>query len=284
MEKVKVLLKDILVDCIGAFFIAVSVYVFAKSANFAPGGINGASVILNKLLGLPIGVLSLILNIPIAIISFKFLGLKFFIKSIKTMIICAIFMDYIVPFMPSYNGERILSSLFTGALGGVGYAMIYMRGSSTGGSDFLIMTFKKLMPHKSIGQITQAIDGSVIIIGGFIFGIDAVLYGIISTIVSTVVIDKLMYGANCGKLAIIITENGEEITKKIDEEVDRGSTVINAIGSYSKKNKDVILCACSKNQVYNIKSIIKEIDPKSLMIITEFNEVYGYGFLDLYKE
>ena len=284
MENAKKICKDILVDCIGAFFIAVSVYVFAKSANFAPGGINGASVIINKLFKLPIGTVSLFLNIPIIIISYKYLGFKFFIKSIRTMIICAFFMDYVVPFIPAYEGDKLLASIFTGGLGGIGYALIYMRGSSTGGSDFLIMTFKKLMPHRSIGQIAQTIDGSVIIIGGFIFGVDAVLYGIICTIISSVVVDKIMYGENSGKLAIIITDNGEAISKNIDEEVKRGSTIINAIGSYTRKDKHIILCACSKNQVYTIRKLIRKIDNKALMIITEYNEVYGYGFLDLHTE
>lgn len=281
---IKQLGTEIVVDCIGAFFIAISVYVFAKNANFAPGGVNGASVIINHLSNLPIGTISLILNVPIILLSYKFLGVKFLIKSLKTMVICAIFMDYVVPFIPAYKGNELLAAMFAGGLGGIGYALIYMQGSSTGGSDFIIMTAKKLMPHKSIGQITQAIDGSVIIIGGFIFGINAVLYGIVCTIVSSVVVDKIMYGAKSGKLAIIITENGAAITKKIDADISRGSTIINAIGSYSHKDKNVILCACSKSQVYPIKKLVKDVDNKALMIITEYNEVYGYGFLDLHNE
>lgn len=284
MQKVKKLVTEIIIDCIGAFFIAISVYVFAKNANFAPGGVNGASVIINHLSNLPIGTISLVINIPIILLSYKFLGVKFLLKSLKTMVICAVFMDYVVPFIPAYKGNELLAAIFTGGLGGIGYALIYMQDSSTGGSDFLIMTAKKLMPHKSIGQITQAIDGSVIIIGGFIFGINAVLYGIISTVVSTIVIDKIMYGEKCGKLAIIITEKGDDLTKRIDEEVSRGSTIINAIGSYTRKSKNVILCACSKSQVYPIRALVKEVDNESLMIITEYNEVYGYGFLDLHKE
>ncbi len=283
-SNIKKIGTEILVDCIGAFFIAISVYVFAKNANFAPGGVNGVAVIINYLSNLPIGIISLILNIPIIMLSYKYLGVKFLLKSLKTMIICAIFMDYIVPFIPAYKGNELLAAIFSGGLGGIGYALIYIQGSSTGGSDFVIMTVKKLMPHVSIGQIAQAIDGCVIIIGGFIFGINAVLYGIICTIVGSIVVDKIMYGASSGKLAIIITDNGETVSKRIDEEISRGSTIINAIGSYTRKNKDVILCACSKSQVYPIKSLIKQVDNKALMIITEYNEVYGHGFLDLHKE
>lgn len=280
----KNLLVELIADCIGAFFIAASIYVFAKNANFAPGGINGASVIINHISSWPIGMVSIFLNIPIIILSYKFLGMKFLLKSLKTMLISAVFMDYVAPLLPAYAGNQLLAALFAGGLAGIGYALIYIQGSSTGGSDFILLTVKKLVPHISLGQITQLIDGSIIIIGGFVFGIDAVLYGIIYTIVSSVVMDKIMYGTSSGKLAFIITDKANDICKKIDEEIERGSTIINAIGSYSKQNKEVVLCACSKSQIYPIKAVVKSIDNKALVIITEYNETYGHGFLDIYKD
>lgn len=280
----KSLLVELLADCVGAFFIAASIYVFAKNANFAPGGINGASVIINHISSWPIGMVSLFLNIPIIILSYKFLGMKFLLKSLKTMLISAAFMDYVAPLLPAYTGNQLLAALFAGGLAGIGYALIYIQGSSTGGSDFILLTIKKLIPHISLGQITQLIDGSIIIVGGFIFGIDAVLYGIIYTVVSSVIMDKIMYGTSSGKLAFIITDKGSDISRKIDEEIERGSTIINAIGSYSKQDKDIVLCACSKSQVYPMKAAVKNIDSKALVIITEYNETYGHGFLDIHKE
>lgn len=280
----KSLLIQLIADCVGSLFIAASIYVFAKNANFAPGGINGASVIINYIFSLPIGMVSLFLNIPIIIISYKFLGIKFLLKSLKTMIISAAFMDYVAPLLPSYAGNQLLAALFAGGLAGVGYALIYTQGSSTGGSDFILLTIKKLMPHISIGQITQLIDGSIIVVGGFVFGIDAVLYGIVYTLVSSIVMDKIMYGTSSGKLAFIITEKASDICKSIDEEIERGSTIINAIGSYSKQNKEIVMCACSKSQVYPMKAAVKNLDSKALVIITEYNETYGQGFLDIHKE
>lgn len=280
----KSLLVELLVDCVGSLFIATSIYVFAKNANFAPGGVNGVSIILNHIFSWPIGMVSLLINIPIIILSYRFLGMKFLLKSLKTMIISAAFIDYIAPLLPAYTGNQLLAALFAGGLAGIGYALIYAQGSSTGGSDFILLTIKKLMPHVSLGQITQVISGSIIIFGGYIFGIDAVLYGIIYTVVSSVVVDKIMYGTSSGKLAFIITDKGSDICTKIDAEIERGSTIINAIGSYSKQNKDIVLCACSKSQVYPMKAAIKNIDSKALVIITEYNETYGHGFLDIYND
>lgn len=275
--------KELWVDILGGFLIAISVSVFAANADFAPGGVNGAAVILNYLFDLPIGTIALVLNIPIILISYKYLGKTFLLRSLKTMVIGTIMMDYIVPMIvPAYNGNHLLAAVFTGAIGGIGYALIYMQESSTGGSDFLIMTIRKLFPHQSVGTITQVIDGSIIILGMFVFkNIDAVLYGIVSTVVSTIVIDKIMYGANSGKLLLIVTKKPEELAFAINEIVQRGSTFIHAQGSYTKADTTVLMCACSRNQVYHIKHEVEKIDPKAIMIITESNEVYGQGFIEL---
>lgn len=274
--------KELWIDCIGGFLIGVSVYVFAMNADFATGGVNGIAIIMNHLFDYPIGIVTLIANIPIILISYKFLGKRFLLRSVKTMIICAFMMDYIVPMIPIYQGNHLLASIFTGGIGGIGYAMIYMQQSSTGGSDFLIMSIKKLFPHHSIGQITQIIDGVVIILGMFVFkNIDAVLYGIVSTVVSTIVVDKIMYGANSGKLIFIISDKTEEIAYMINENVQRGSTFIHCTGSYTRQDSTILFCACSRNQVYPIKGTVEKIDPSAILIVAESNEVYGYGFQDL---
>lgn len=272
-------------DLLGGFFIAISVNVFAANANFAPGGVNGAALIINYLFDLPIGIVALLLNIPIILFSYKYLGKVFLLRSLKTMVICTIMMDYVVPtIIPAYTGSQLLASIFTGAIGGIGYALIYMQNSSTGGSDFLIMSIRKLFPHHSIGAITQLIDGSIIIIGMFAFkNIDAVLYGIIATVASTVIIDKIMYGANSGKLLLIVTNKADELAFAINEIAQRGSTFIHATGSYTKADMNVLMCACSRNQVYLIKNELQRIDPNAIMIITESNEVYGEGFIALKK-
>lgn len=272
--------KELWIDLLGGFLIGISVHVFASNASFAPGGVNGLAIIINHLYNFPIGIIALIINIPIIIVSYKYLGKIFLLRSLKTMAICTIMMDIVVPsLVPQYNGSPLLASIFTGAIGGIGYALIYMQNSSTGGSDFLILSIKKLFPHHSIGVITQFIDGFIILLGMFVFGnIDAVLYGIISTVVCSIIVDKIMYGANAGKLILIVTNQSDEIAFQINELVQRGSTFIHATGSYSKSDIHVVMCACSRNQVYPIKKIVQDIDTNAIMIITESNEVYGQGF------
>jgi uncharacterized membrane-anchored protein YitT (DUF2179 family) len=163
-------------------------------------------------------------------------------------------------------------------LAGIGLAMIFMRNSSTGGTDFIIMTINKLRPHMSVGAVVQVIDGAIILIGAFFFrNIDAVLYGVISVIIMGIVMDRMMAGAKTGKVAFIVSEKPEEIAKAIDEEVDRGSTYLRGIGSYTGVERNIVFCACASKELYKVKKTVESIDPKAFLVITDSREVYGEG-------
>lgn len=272
-------LCDLPYDIIGGAFFAVGYYTFVKDAYFAPGGVGGLAIIINYFTGLPIGIMTLILNAPIILLTYRYLSKGFFLRSLKSMIIAAFFMDVVFPLFPLYSGEPFLAAIFAGITTGIGLALIYMRDSSTGGSDFAVMAIKKANPHLSIGQVTSALDGAVILLGGFVYAnIDAILYGIITTIIHSIIIDKIMYGIDAGKLLLIVSDYGTEIARKIDETVYRGATLLNAVGSYSKQDKHVVLCACSNSQAAKIRKAAHVVDPQALVIITESNEVFGLGF------
>lgn len=278
-EQVKIFAVDTLYDIVGSILFALGIYTFAKDGNFAPGGVSGLALIFNHVFNTPIGTMSLVLNIPVVLLSYKLLGKKFLLKSFKTMVISTFFIDIVFPQFPVYTGNSFLAAIFTGVFVGAGLAIIYMRGSSTGGADFLIISIKKLFPHFSIGQITLGADAVVIILGGIVFkNIDAVLYGAIATFATSAIIDKIMYGAGSGKLAIIITTQGMEIAAKIGEETDRGSTLVRALGTYSGTERHLILCACSKSEVFKVRNAAHAVDPTSFVMITEASEVFGEGF------
>ena len=197
------------------------------------------------------------------------------------MVISAFFMDIIFPMFPSYTGNPLLAAIFTGALSGAGLALIYMRNSSTGGTDFLILSVRKKAPHLSIGQITLAIDGCVILLGGIVFGsIDAVLLGIITTVVTSTVVDKIMSGFEAGKMAMVITNHGTSIAEVIGRDIGRGVTIMDVTGAFSGESRQMLMCACSKSQVYNLRRIVSKIDPTAMIMICPFDEAFGLGFKD----
>lgn len=275
----KILMWDLLYDIAGSILYAAGIYTFAGNAGFAPGGVSGLALILNYLLGLPVGTVTLLFNIPLVVISYKAVGRTLLIKSAKTMVISSLFLDVIFPYIPMYTGSRLMAAIYSGVFMGVGMALFYIRGSSSGGIDFLALTIKKKKPHISIGVITLLIDLVVILLGWPVFGdIDSVLYGVASTGVSAIVIDKILYGMGAGTLAIIITERGSVIAAKIGENVRRGVTTIPASGGYTGLRRDVLLCACSKAEAYLVKSAVQETDEQAFLMFTERREVFGEGF------
>ena len=190
----KLLWGDLFYDIAGAVLFAAGVYTFAGNADFAPGGITGISLLLNHVFGIPVGTLTLFINLPLIVISYRTLGKRFLLKTAKSMVITTFFLDVVFPVFPMYEGQRMMAALCSGALMGAGMVMFYMRGSSSGGLDFVIMPIKKKRPHLSVGKITMIIDLGIILLGWPVFGdVDAALYGLVSTFASVVVIDKVLY-------------------------------------------------------------------------------------------
>lgn len=279
VNKSKEFAIDILVDIVGNMLIAIGVYNFAANSGFPVAGISGVALIFYHLFGLPIGTMTIVLNVPIIILCYKVLGKKFLLRSLKTMLIQWPLMDFIAPMLPVYEGDRLLSAICAGVFAGLGYASIYLRNTSTGGADFVIMSVRALKPHLSIGKITFVTDLVIVVTGGLIFGdIDSIIYGLILTYILTVVVDKVMYGIDAGKMALIVTDKGPEVAKRIDEMTARGCTFLKAEGSFSRDDKLVVMCACSNKEMYNVQKAVKDEDEKAFLIMMESNEVRGEGF------
>lgn len=281
MEKRRVLVTDQLYNLAAGLLYAVSICYFAKGADFAPGGLSGLALIANYLWQLPIGLTTLVLNVPLVILSLRFVGRTFLVKTMVSMLWCVFFQDLVFSRLPGYTGNPLLAALFAGITWGGALALLYMRGSSSGGTDFLTMSIKMLRPHLSVGLVTGAIDLVVILLGWPVFGsIDAVLYGLVTTVVTSIVIDKIMYGSSSSKMVTIITVKGQQIADCIAKECERGSTLVRAVGTYTGTERQMLLCVCARPQVYRIRTISYEQDPGCMVMISDTGEVYGEGFID----
>lgn len=263
----------------GSVLIAIGIYNFAVQAAFPMTGFSGISIILYQLFNIPIGLSTILMNIPLAAICYKLLGRKFFISSLRCMFISSVVIDYVAPLFPVYTGSRLLAALCTGIFAGAGYALIYTRNSSTGGSDFIIMAVKALKPHLSVGKIAFCSDIGIILLGGILFkDVDGIIYGMIVNYIIAIVADKIMYGMNSGKMTFIVTEQGQKVCQVIDDCCQRGSTILHGEGGYQGDEKQVVMCACSNKEMYAVQQAVKDADPQSFMIVLESNEVHGEGF------
>lgn len=279
MKQFKPLAIQLFWEITGSILVAAAIYNFAVQAAFPMTGFAGISIIVNRFFDIPIGLSNILLNIPVSVLCYKLLGKRFFLSSIRCMLISSFFIDYVAPLFPVYTGSRLLAALSTGIIGGLGFAFIYMQNTSTGGADFIILSIKALKPHLSLGKIAFWLDVGIILIGGILFqDIDGIIYGMIVNYLFAVVVDKMMYGTNAGKLALIITNQAVLLTSVINETCNRGTTIIDAYGGYQKDMRQIVLCACNNKEMYLLQIAVKKADPSAFLIILESNEVHGEGF------
>lgn len=245
---------NLLLQTLGCFISAAGIYSFAVAAEVPVTGIAGICAILYRLFGIPMGLSNVLINIPIILCTYKLLGRSFFIRSVYCMVLFAIFTDYLLPLMPVYQGDRLLATICGGAIGGIGDALIYMNNSSTGGLDFITMGIKARHPHLPFGNIMFAAALAVILLNGAVFqDVDSIIYGIMFNFIVSAVINKMMFGFSSSMLAMIVTDDGKAACAEIDRVADRGSTILQGHGGYGGQPKDVVLCACSNKQLYEIE-------------------------------
>ena len=276
---------DILFDIVGCVLYGAGIYNFAYASDFAPGGVSGLAILVNTLTkpvisgGVPIGLAMLLINIPIILICFRFLGPAYFARSVKTILFSSLIVDTLMPKLWIYQGNPMLAAIFGGILAGAGLSCIYMRDSSTGGSDFIILSIQKTHPQLSLGAVSLAVDGVVILLGGVVYRkVDAALYGMIMTITYSLIIDKIMIGNDSRKQLTIITSKGKEIADCVTHELQRGVTIVSGRGGFTGAEKDLLICVCSKSEVFRIKRAAHELDATSFVMVSSIDAAYGKGF------
>ena len=274
---------DIVVDIIAGILMGIGTYCFAAAFKFPMVGFTGLALILYQLFGLPVGIGTIVLNIPFAIISYREIGRKFLLKSVKSIVITSIMIDIVAKVVPAYQGEYILAAICTGVISATGYALIFMRDSSTGGADFIMVLIHHFLPHFSLGKIALVIDSCIIVLGVALVSknVNSLIYGLIIAYLVATVLDKAMDGLTAGKLIMIICDKPKDMAKEIASLIDRGSTYLKAVGSYTDEERDVVMCACRVKEVHTVRQAAKKLDPRSFVIIIDSNEVAGEGFRHL---
>lgn len=280
-ERRKELLIDILMDALSGLCIGIALYNFAADAKFPLTGLTGIAMIFYQYWGWKIGIATIIMNIPLIIWAYKVLGKKFLLKSFKTMAIGTVMMDYVAPLIPKVAVDNLLlNALVVGVFTGLGYALVYMRNSSTGGADFIMMIIKAKHPHMSLGRIFFIVDVVIIVIdtAAYAHSFEALCYGFVISYVGSLVVDKVMISADAGMMCMIVTNKAEAIADAIDKAVERGTTIFTAKGGYKGDERQVLMCACSDKQMYQVNRVAKKIDVDAFIVIMESKAVYGEGF------
>ncbi len=277
-------MKNIFCLVLGSVIFGIGTHCFVMPANIAPGGAMGLALIINYLCRLPVGILTILLNIPLLVLAWFVLSKRFVITTGMACVVCSFVLDFLIsPLFPAYQGDRMVSSLFGGVLVGVGMAFIFMTGSTTGGTDIIGFIFQKKKPHISIGKALLMVDGIILLLSIYVFqNVEAGLFGLISLFAQTKVMDAIIYGNDIGSMVVIVTRYPEKITEGILVELERSATVLDAKGAYTGADVKVLLCSIRKSQFYKLKRIIYSVDPNAFIMVTETTEVFGEGFKDIH--
>lgn len=280
-ESKKDIFFDIFLIIAGSLLYACSVTFFSAPNNIAPGGITGAATLVNFMFSaLPIGTVSIILNIPVFIFGAKKIGKTFFVKSLIATLLVSVLIDILDrAFSYAYTDDRLLAALCAGILSGGGLALVFMRGGSTGGTDIIAKVVHKTAPHFSMGKIILAVDALIILLSIFVYkDLSSAIYAAVLIFVQTKVIDSVLNGMDVGRLVYAVSDKYGEISSAVIKEMCRGVTLIDATGAYSNDKKKMLMCAVRRNEVTKIQKIIKNIDGSAFIIVCEAGEILGQGF------
>lgn len=280
------ILKDAVFFIAGTLLYSIGVAVFTAPNKIAPGGITGISTILHYLIGSPLGTMITVLNIPLFIVAFRFLGKSFVVKTVICTVLVSVFTDILgLSFIPKYTENVLLAALYGGVLSGAGLGLVFLRGGTTGGTDILSRLLRRKWPHVPMGRMMLSIDFGVIALSALVFwDINVALFAIIVEFTSSRVIDSLLYGADNGRMALIISDRYRDVAEAIRHDLNRGITLLKGEGYYTGNEHEVILCAVRRTQAARLSAIVRRVDPQAFIIMCSADEVLGLGFKSLDKQ
>lgn len=264
---------------VGSMLFAAAINIFTAPNNITVGGFSGIGTLLNYLFSVPIGFCVFALNVPFFLIALKKFGLPFIIKTVIATLETSLFIDLSAPFIKSYSGDRLLSSVFGGVLLGVGLGLIFHNGATTGGSDIIAKLLRLKFAHLSMGRVIFAVDLIIVIGSAFAYkSVESMLYSLVTIFISTQAIDLVNSGFSHSKTVLIVTDKGDMLSEKILHHLDRGVTVIDAYGGYTKMQKQLLFCAVRASEVPQFSKLIRQEDEDSFMIVADADDILGRGF------
>jgi len=276
-------LKDYGLIMLGSLIQALAMIFFLVPAQLVNGGISGAGQLLHYAFGWPIGLIVFLGNLPLFILGWRYLGgPKFALRTILAIVSFSVFTDTIMYFVGdvAITRDPVLNTLYGGIVLGIGLGIVYLGRGTSGGTDILGRILNRQLGI-SISMAYMITDSLVVLIAGFFFGWDKALYGLMMIYLSGAAADRTLEGSNVIREAMIVTDEVEAIVKAISDELDRGTTVLEAKGGYTGKHRPVIYCAVTASEVVRLKTIVKDLDPDAFMVVGHANEALGEGFVPL---
>ena len=244
--------------------------------NIAAGGFTGIGQLVNHFADISVGTVSILLNVPLFLLSLKSLGLRFGLRSLIAMFGLSLLIDHLP--LPTATNDMLLACIFGGVLSGLGFGLVLRGSATTGGTDMLASLIHRHIPFIRVSVGIFAVDGLVIFASAFVFDQQAAMYALICTFLMNVVVDLVLEGPNSATSYFVISAHSDEIAQRVMEQMDRGVTAFYAKGMYSGEDKQVLLCVVNRFESVLLRKIVFAIDPKAFVIANKAHEVLGEGF------
>ena len=281
----KELIRNWALIFVGAALYAVGYSFFFHPNGVVPGGVTGIATIVNYLTDLPVGVISMVINIPLFAFGWKHFGRRFILFSFAATVLIYVFVDSFALLNTAATDNILLSSTIGACLNGMGLGCAYLSGATTGGVDIVAKVLRQKYPYINFGTLIMCIN--VVIIGayGLIFRRwDAVMYTVIAQFVVSKSIDVVLYGLDTSRVCYLISEKSDELDSAITSTMHRGVTLLSGRGGYTGQARDVLMCVIKKREITSLRKIVKTVDPNAFFIVTGAKDVFGNGFGNINEE
>ncbi len=281
------LIRDYLLIFLGTGLLALAYQCIFDPTGLVTGGFTGLAIILKNVTriwlpqGIPLWLTNLVLNIPVFWFAWRKMGAKFIGRTFFGTMMLSVWL-YCLPVTNLVEKDYLLAALFGGVLSGAGIGLVLRAGATTGGTDMVAALVHRKVRHHTVAQILQMIDGAVVLLGLYVFGVRPTLYAIVAIYTATQVSDALLEGFKRSRAAFIITPEYKQVAQALME-LDRGVTGLRAQGMYTNEEKCVLYCVFSPKQIAEVKERIAEIDPNAFVIVSDVSEVLGEGFQSIVK-
>lgn len=279
-RKILKTLLNYLIILAGGFIYAVGFQFFMYPNAIVSGGITGIAMILNTFTGFPVGMMVIILNIPLFAISWRHFGLDFMLGSLAGVAISSVFVDLLATTGIVLTDEPMLGAVIGGVIKGAGLGAIYYVGATTGGIDIVAKMLRQRYSQINFGTMILIMDSLIIVVYAAVLGnYESAMYSVIAMFVVSKVIDLVLYGFDTSSLCYIISENSEDLIQSIiSGPIQRGVTILEGEGAYSHRQKHVIMCVIKRNQIAQLRRLVKSIDENAFFIVADVKNVFGKGF------
>ena len=276
-------ISDYLLIILGGFVQALALRTFLIPSQLVGGGISSVAQVLHYLWRTPVGMITLLANIPLFVIGWRYLGgPRFALRTILSVVSFTVFTDILIELtgQAPITDDILLNSLYGGIILGIGLGLVYLGRGTSGGTDILTRILNQRL-GMSISLAYMITDSFAVLLAGFFFSWDKSLYGLIMIYLSGVAADMVSQGTNVIREAMIITDETEKVVTAITQGLGRGTTIINAKGGYTNKNRPIVFCVVTAGEVIRLKAIVHEADPDAFMVVGHANEALGEGFKPL---